>query len=406
MLNTLRLRLGLRSGVTLVMLSLVTACGVTTAAEEAAPGAPAPSPTTPVPSTPDASTALVPDGETPPSNPSPSVPGCASQCAGKHPGASNVQGWTCNANNDCVVAACVASYRNCNGLVDDGCEESSSNGECAPIELQKPTGGGSIGWISTSDTEIYWMTSSNNVRHCPKAGCPSFAAYTVPFGATGFVAVGDDLFFSSYQGIMRCPGTGCTSPPTVFVAAEQALTVTAAAGTIYWGTTNGSVRSCPVAGCGANGPVQVAKGGYAHEISVANDFVAWGEFSQPLRVCPLAGCPTGPTKLPGTAYGYPGSVHIFDGNVYWAGGGNINVCPPTGCTTPTKLAPSGASFQVDETSIYYTKGDALERCPRTGCPATGPVKLTHGLPANAATLAQDDAMLYVAGYNTVFKVAK
>jgi hypothetical protein len=267
-----------------------------------------------------------------------------------------------------VIAACAASYRNCNAILDDGCEESSSNGECTPIQLQKPTGGAGVTAISTSDTEIYWMTSGNYVRHCPKASCPAFTEYLVPFQANGFIAVGDDLFFATYQGITRCPGTGCTNPPTVVVAAEQALAITEANGVLYWGTTNGSIRSCPAVGCGANGPLSVGKGSVARDVSASKDFAAWVSFSQPLQICPLAGCATGPMKFPGTATGYRGTLHLHQGNVYWAGGGNINVCPEAGCTTPTKLAPSGASFQVDETSLYYTNGAVLKRCPRSGCP--------------------------------------
>jgi hypothetical protein len=390
----------------LALVVSLTACGVSPG-EESPVSAPKPTPPVPAIEAPSAPT-TPPAASDPVTDPPPPTPSCASQCAVKHGGANNVHAWTCDAKDRCVIAACAGAFRNCDGLVDDGCELVPAGGRCAAIKLQGPTGG-SPRAITTSDTEIYWLTTTMAVRHCPKAGCPSFAEFYLGFQAYDFVAVGDDLVFAAWPGIIRCPGTGCGSAKTVIVADDEAMSITESAGNLYWMTNGGKVRSCPVTGCGPNGPVDIATGSRAQDIAVSNDFVAWAPSMKSVQVCPLAGCANGPTNLGGVATGYLSTVHLLGGNVYWAGGSQINVCPTTGCTTPTKLtASNGGAFQIDDQNVYFAHGYVVERCPLAGCSASGPsVMLGAGEPGYGNfPFAQDDTMLYLIGYNTVYKLAK
>jgi len=143
---------------------------------------------------------------------------------------------------------------------------------------------------------------------------------------------------------------------------------------VYW--TNdlapGSVRACPLAGCGANGPVTLASDSTAiTRMAVDSSSVYFTLFDLgTVEMCPLAGCSGTPTTVTIGDF-QPMGVAIGGGNIYWAvsGGTEIHGRAIAGGTIFTLANTSGPRTLVtDSTSIsYVSAGGEVGRCPLDVC---------------------------------------
>jgi hypothetical protein len=122
-------------------------------------------------------------------------------------------------------------------------------------------------------------------------------------------------------------GAGCDGPCVLATSLNHPFAVTSDSNNVYWtelgddfGSTNGSVKSCPVSGCGA-GPKVIA-----------------------------------------TAQANPEAIVVDANAIYFSTGGSTTLnagifsCPLSGCTgTPTHIVDVGTVYgmTVDATSIYW-----------------------------------------------------
>jgi hypothetical protein len=171
-----------------------------------------------------------------------------------------------------------------------------------------------------------------------------------------------------------CPMTGGLNHPFAMAADEV---------NVYWTEfgddtdTNGSVKSCPVTGCGSSGPTIYAQ---------------------------LQAAPRG--------------IAVDGQNVYWgtqasSATGAIWSCAIGGCSgKPTKVATADTPFgvAVDTTSVYWAEYylETVNRAPKGG----GPAALVWdggsgtGTPNGAQELALDTGFVYINDQNEeVFRVA-
>jgi hypothetical protein len=175
---------------------------------------------------------------------------------------------------------------------------------------------------------------------------------------------------------------------------------------VYWtefgdglGTPNGSVKSCPVAGCGS-GPLVYASGQMnPRGIAVDGQNVYWGTSSNSgvtgaIWSCPIAGCMGGAMKLSDAVI--PEGIALDATFVYWVdidnytanrvpkagGGGGSQLWDASsgGVSTPLLCAVDNAFlyFTDDSAGVYrvpLTGGNPIVLAPTTGIGAVWPVVL-------------------------------
>jgi hypothetical protein len=165
-----------------------------------------------------------------------------------------------------------------------------------------------------------------------------------------------------------CPATG---PCVLASGLNHPWTIAVDELRVYWTeagtdstTTDGSVKSCPLAGCGAGPTVYASNLSFPRDIAVDSTFVYWESMSSStsggIWRCPLAGCVGAPTQLATATqpYGmaldatYVYWVDQFDNSVHRtpkAGGGTNQVLDDGGSSVHT--IPQRAA--VDNAFVYF-----------------------------------------------------
>ena len=118
-------------------------------------------------------------------------------------------------------------------------------------------------------------------------------------------------------------GSTCPDPCTMAMGLDHPFKMTADENNVYWtefgdeaNATNGSVKSCPVAGCASTGPKIYAQlQANPRGIAVDSTSVYWGAQGG-IWTCPIAGCVAGkPSQVAGA--NVPFEVFVDATYVYW-----------------------------------------------------------------------------------------
>ena len=219
-------------------------------------------------------------------------------------------------------------------------------------------------------------------------------------------------------------GSGCDGEPNVLASGQsqpQGLAVDDHG--VYWGdnVVDGSINSCPLAGCGSDPPTLLAHTEAPITLVVDQGTLFWVTSQLgDIWVCATSGCSDNPKQL---ASEQPSAyfVAVYQGNVYWtdndAADGGIMVCPVSGPMSgcvgpPSSLAndrnPKGIA--VDDSGVYWTTSDtpgSIRTCPLSGCPQGNPRTIAGGQSAPFAIAVTPAAVFWTnSGDGTVMKLAK
>jgi hypothetical protein len=161
-------------------------------------------------------------------------------------------------------------------------------------------------------------------------------------GASALAVGGGNLVWKDEMGVLKtCPTAGCRGAPgTVGTASERVTVMAADAQRVYWidpgqppppkslgPYTGGAILACPVAGCGAAGPLVLAS--YPQWLPGAALLVdgtdlywttedATGRYGEVVR-CAVGGCGAAPTPLATTRTSQATRGLAVDAtNVYWS----------------------------------------------------------------------------------------
>ncbi len=141
---------------------------------------------------------------------------------------------------------------------------------------------------------------------------------------------------------------------------------------------------------------------------------AWGTANGAVKSCPIAGCGAGPTVYTASQVN-PRGIAIDAQNVYWGSAtygpivGAIWSCPIAGCTNPTKLASAGIPYgvAVDSSYVYWVDYDdgTVHRVAKSNGVDTVLYGGGSGVFIEPGECAVDTSFVYVSDYNnTVAKV--
>jgi hypothetical protein len=171
-------------------------------------------------------------------------------------------------------------------------------------------------------------------------------------GMTGDSPSGSDGSDGGGGGDANCP-----DPCVLATGLNHPFLMTSDANNVYWteygdtlGASNGSVKFCPVAGCGGGGPTVVAmaltnpRGIAVDANNIYYDTASYGPVNGAIWSCAIAGCNGSPTKL--APAGVPFGVAVDATYVYW-------VDNDDGTIHRTLKAGGGAN------AVLYDAGDGL-----------------------------------------------
>lgn len=209
-------------------------------------------------------------------------------------------------------------------------------------------------------------------------------------------------------------------------ALNHPFEMTSDANRVYWteygddqGTANGSVKSCPLSGCGGKPTIYAQAQINPRGIAVDAQNVYWGsatygQVNGAIWSCPLAGCTT-PTRL--AVAGIPYGVSLDATYVYWVDSDEdtVNrVAKPTGSSEQV-LYDSGAfsgncgiaepqQCLVDGAFVYFNdvSGD-IYRIPILG---GAPTALFSGILSGGWPLAVDATSLYFGESGSILRRQK
>lgn len=206
---------------------------------------------------------------------------------------------------------------------------------------------------------------------------------------------------------------------------DHPFSVAADESNVYWveyggaDDTNGSVKSCPITGCGA-GPTVYAELQAAPRALISDgQNVYWGTISASaingaIWSCPIAGCGGSPTKI--ASADTPFGIAVDSKNVYWAEfyQQTVNRAPKAGGTAAlvydgggTNTELNGPSLLVMDTSFIYIndQNDDVYRVPLGGGDLVS--MYMNGSPeVGVFGLAVDSSDVYIGNLGGIFHMSK
>lgn len=199
-----------------------------------------------------------------------------------------------------------------------------------------------------------------------------------------------------------CSAGSCQPVILLATAAGNGTSIVVTSTAIYWTTTQGAVKTCPITGC-APSPVTLVPA-YASSIAVnvTSNALYWTEFGKGVMGCLLPGCSTTYTIWSGTA-GLSIAVDIYY-DVFWTTEtGGVMMClnsfPGSSCTLVTVSTPTldATWLAVDSASLYWTAGatagapaSEVLKCGIGGCVSGQPFTVASAQP-NPRHLSIDEA---------------
>ena len=185
----------------------------------------------------------------------------------------------------------------------------------------------------------------------------------------------------------------CADPCPIQTGLNHPLVVVSDTNRVYWtefgtdqGTADGTVKSCPVAGCEAGPTVYTASQINPRGIAVDGQNVYWGSASYgavsgAIWSCPIAGC-TSPARL--ASANIPYGVVLDASYVYWCDNNDYTVHRIAKTNGTDTVLYDGGGFiplapglcAVDTAFVYVSDvNNSLSRIPVTG---GDPVVMTRG----------------------------
>jgi hypothetical protein len=260
----------------------------------------------------------------------------------------------------------------CAGIlgIDDRHLDTSDGGKTDGGTQDGPgTGDGqSTGDGPTGDSPSGAETGTNDAGCTPTAPCVLATGLNHPFIMTSdaknvyWTEFGDDLG-SGNGSVKGCPIDGCGSGPTVYATAlTNPRGIAVDANNVYFGTASygsvvGAVWSCPIAGCGGS-PTKLTAADSPFGIAVDSMYVYWADYDDStVHRIPKAGG-TNDVLYDGGGPVYVGQEVAYDttslyftdenGNVYKLpiGGGSVSVMASWG-------ALGGWPVRADSNWVYY-----------------------------------------------------
>jgi len=218
------------------------------------------------------------------------------------------------------------------------------------------------------------------------------------------------LYWTETTAVMACSLAGCGDQPTA-LASNQATPggIAVHAGVVYWANNgDGTVVSCPAAGCGSPTPIATGQD-VPDAVFVDDQNVYWTDVGNTsngsVMSCALGGCGGNPTQL-AAAQPFLSGIVAAAGNVYWTTyyTGTVMACAIAGCGgQPTAIASAQydpAEIAADAVNVYRRNLDgAVQRCALGGCDA--PLQIGSGAPVGEDTgdVAVDAGTVYWTTYD-------
>jgi hypothetical protein len=266
-------------------------------------------------------------------------------------------------------------------------------------------------------------SSGDGNTHVADGGSDGHAAGD---GSTGVDATTDGASTdgASTDGATEASIPACSDPCLIASGLDNPWHVAADDTRVYWtewgddqGAANGSVKACPVGGCGDAGPLLYAQGltnprGVA--VDTQNIYYAtasYGSVNGGIWSCPLAGCGGSPKRL--TTAGIPDGIFVTTTDVYWVDLDNssINRVSKTGSSANVVLYDGGAGTIIEPTGCagdnqFVYAADINEDIVRESVNGGLPVVMAVGPYGDRTAVAVDSNYVYYGFHGGIFRQAK
>jgi hypothetical protein len=208
---------------------------------------------------------------------------------------------------------------------DDGTIDSCNINGCGGMPTTLASGQSSPIGIAIDTTNVYWVNSGTNgsVSTCPLTGCkgsPTVLSNTEHYPFDVAVDLTGVYWVNTYGSVRFCPRDGCGQGPTTLAQNQGNLHfITLSDGGIYWSNNNedgGAVGQCSAAGCS---PTEVAPSVDPAGVAVDGTGIYWVEElpGGSVKMCPLGGCGTGSPRVLATGQGTPFGIALDPAYVYF-----------------------------------------------------------------------------------------